>query len=278
MNACVKLVVRALYRYPVKSCGAEAVDRLTFSDDGLVLGDREWIVVDEQSNAVWLGSHPRLAVVRPRLQAQALSLANDLGDRVDVPLQQHADAIGFRVWNEAARCHELHHGCDAGDHAARFLQKTAGPGLRLVRMGQAALQRTGLNPIHMVAQASHAEFLAALPSGLAATGQIQRFRPNVLVGGLDEPLVPFIEDQFTRLEWSSPTGAGRLDVTGPCVRCVAPNVDPDSGAVDDSILHAVGQLSAQRRPGQPICFGVYARPPAKGLLPRDAIMSATIGF
>ena len=60
MNSSVRLVVRALYRYPVKSCGAEPVDALEFAQDGLVRGDREWIVVDEQANPVWLGSHPRL--------------------------------------------------------------------------------------------------------------------------------------------------------------------------------------------------------------------------
>lgn len=278
MNATLQLVVRALYRYPLKSCGGEAVDTLTFTDDGQVAGDREWLVVDAQSDAVWLGSHPRLAVVQPRLQAGALSLANDLGDQLTVPLPTDATPISFRVWNDAARGHEVHQGFDAGDEAAHFLQKTAGPGLRLVRQGRAALQRPGLNPVHLVAEDSHAELLATLPRGPHTLGQIQRFRPNVLVGGLDAPLLPFLEDQFTRLDWASPQGAGRLDVTRLCVRCVAPNVDPGSGAVDPRVLAAVSELSAQRNPQRPVCFGVYARAAGSGLLARGAVVSATLGF
>lgn len=278
MNSSVKLVVRALYRYPVKSCGAEPVDALEFAQNGLVRGDREWIVVDEQANAVWLGSHPRLAVVRPRLRAEGLTLVNGVGDRVDVPLVGDADQVKFQVWNDTTKCHEVHRGSDAGHEAARFLQQTAGPGLRLVRLGRAALQRSGLNAVHIAAEDSYQEFLAALPPDQRERGHLLRFRPNVVLGGLDERLVPFIEDQLTQLEWSSSQGSGTLEVTSPCIRCVAPNIDPDSGSVDNSILETVSKLSVQRNPTQPICFGVYARSPGQGVLTRDAVMTGTIAF
>jgi uncharacterized protein YcbX len=177
-----------------------------------------------------------------------------------------------------AKCHEIHKGSDAGYEAARFLQRTAGPGLRLVRLGRTALRRSGLNPVHLAAEDSFNEFLAALSPEQRHLGNALRFRPNVLIQGLGEALVPFIEEHLTRLEWSSNGASSALVVTSPCIRCVVPNVDPATGLVDDRVLDAVSKLSAERHPNRPTYFGVYAQPAGPGVLSRSAVLTGSLVF
>lgn len=278
MNSLVSLVAQELYRYPIKACGPERVDFLEFDADGLLRGDREWVVTDEHASVVWQGSHPRLALIRPMLRNGTLTLLNDGGEQLDVEATDGCGSDSVRIWNDAAKCQEIHEGWDAGDTAARFLQRTAGPDLRLVRLGRKALQRSGLNPVHLAAEDSVIEFLATLAPAQRHLGNALRFRPNVLVQGLGGSLVPFLEDQFTRLEWSSPEYRGGLEVTGRCVRCIVPNVDPVTGLMDGNVLDAVSKMSAQRYPAQPTYFGVYARPVGPGVLSRGDVMTGTIAF
>jgi len=50
--------------YPVKSCGALAVQSWPLSKSGLLL-DREWVIADAAGRALTLKTHPRLALVKP---------------------------------------------------------------------------------------------------------------------------------------------------------------------------------------------------------------------
>jgi uncharacterized protein YcbX len=56
-------VVDALYIHPIKGCAGERVPALQFSAQGLIAGDRQWVVVNTDAQVVWQGSHPQLALV-----------------------------------------------------------------------------------------------------------------------------------------------------------------------------------------------------------------------
>jgi uncharacterized protein YcbX len=278
MNSSTKLTVCQLFRYPIKACGPEHVDALQFDTEGLLIGDREWVVVDQDSTVVWQGSHPRLALIRPVLQNGALTMLNDAGDQLIVEAMNGSDSDEVRIWNDFSKCLDIHRGKDAGDKAARFLQQTAGPGLRLVRLGREALQRNGLNPVHLATVDSVNEFLAALAPEQRHLVNALRFRPNILVQGHGESLLPFVEDHLSRLNWSSNGAECGLFVTSLCIRCIVPNVDPSTGLMDNSILEAVSKLSAERFPAQPTYFGVYVRPTGPGVLLRGDAMTGTFSF
>jgi len=272
------VVVDALYLHPVKACAGVATGRLVFDADGLLAGDREWVVVDEGSTVVWQGSHPRLARVHPRLDGGVLTLHAADGAAAGPFDGASGRPCTLRVWNDVAKREDVHEGIDEGDVAAAFLAAVTGAPLRLVRLGRDARRREGVNAVHLVSRESLDEFDDELARGTRLRADVARLRPNVVVRGLDEPLLPFLEERFTALRGREGVSACALAVTSPCVRCVVPNVDPATGEVDEGPLDALVRLSAQRDPAGPVCFGVYAAGEAGADLRVGDVLSASLDF
>jgi uncharacterized protein YcbX len=269
----LRLRVAQLFVYPVKACAGVAVPRLSFDAAGGVAGDRQWAVVDEEDVVTWQGAVPRLALVRPHpvpgglvLQAPGMPLLY-----VDA-----ADSRGceVRLWNEAAQVHELFPARRAHGDASAWLLQATGARLRLVQLGEAALRRDTLNPVHLVSARS----LAALNEDLQADGSaavaVQRFRPNIVIDG--DALEPFDEDLVRCMRW--PEARVALQVMEPCVRCVVVNVDPQTGEAGHEPLALLGRLRAARRPGAPVTFGVYARAAGRGTLELGDLGGAEFAF
>jgi uncharacterized protein YcbX len=273
----VQAVVESVFIYPVKSCAAVRVAQIAFDSDGLLIGDREWVVVDAESSVVWQGSHPRLALVRPRLENGTLTLRSVAAGGAAAGAI-NGSPCEVRIWNDAANRVEIHQGQDEGSAATEFLSSIVGSQLRLVRLHRDALTRAGANPLHLVSRSSVDELGEALARGAPDRVAVERFRPNVVIAWRGEPLLPFLEEQFTALQWHDGSRPHKLVVSGPCVRCVVPNVDPATGDVDDATLHAINELSAQRHPGGPSCFGVYARATGPAVLSSGTIVSARLTF
>ena len=244
--------IAGLWRYPVKSCAGEAVSALRLDAQGWPEGDRSWGIVDAAGELTWMGAHPRLALVSARwlddaveLQAQGrtLELAASAGFEVSV-----------RGWNGERQDFDLLQAWDAGDDAAALLQQATGTPLRLVRLSLAAQRRPVLNALHLIGDGSLQAWQAALASPLSDPAR--RARPNVLLAAEDGgSLTPFIEDLMTE----ACIGPLTLRRTGPCVRCVMTTIDPATAVARPDALEALARLSAERAPGEPVQFGIYAR-------------------
>lgn len=278
MANTIPVTVDALYLYPVKSCAPLPVKSLTFDAQGMLVGDREWAIVDEHANLVWQGSHPKLALVHPRLSSGVLSLRNPAGDCVDLGEEGDQSPCKVHIWNEVTQQNDTYDALDEGDACAAFLLRTVGAPLRLSRLGRSALHRQNADRVHIVSQSSFREFAVALAPDEQPLAMLERFRPNIVIDDAGDALLPFIEEHFETLEWTSGTTPSGLVVCDPCVRCVVPNVDPRSGRVDAQILPVIGKLSAQRYPNGPICFGVYARSTGPSTLAQGAELSASLNF
>lgn len=251
--------IAGLWRYPVKSCAGEAVDALQLDDDGWPEGDRGWGIVDASGELTWMGAHPRLALVHARLAADGLELEAQ-GRTLRVPLAR-GEAVSVRGWNGERQDFDTLQAWDAGDDAAALLRATTGERLRLVRLSPEAQRRPVLNALHVVGDGSLQAWGDALAKPLA--GLAQRVRPNLLLRGDDGgPLPAFIEDLLTEAR----VGALTLSRTGACVRCVMTTVDPSTGEPQPRALEALTRLSAERAPGAPVQFGVYARGSGAGTL------------
>ena len=251
--------IGALWRYPVKSCAGEAVDTLPLGSDGWPEGDRAWGIVDAAGELTWMGAHPRLALVGARLTPDGLELRAD-GRVLTVP-REGGDEIGARGWNGERQDFDALQCWDAGDDAAALLRATTGERLRLVRLSHAAQRRSFLNALHLVGNGSLQAWQDALPQPL--TGFTQRARPNLVLQAEDgTELPPFIEDIVTEAR----IGALTLTRSTVCVRCVMPTVDPATGVPQLDALEVLTQLSAERAPGAPVQFGVYARGNGAGQL------------
>lgn len=278
MTNTIPLIASALYIYPVKSCAPVSVESLTFDDCGLLIGDREWAVVDENSCLVWQGSHPRLALVHPEFEADTLTLRNRNGDFVHVgPPATHAPS-NVSIWNDVTKQIDVFAASDAGDDVAAFLQRTVGARFRLVRLGREARLREGSRRVHIVSRTSFEELAADLPLAAQRPEHLLRFRPNIVVTGCSKPLVPFLEEQFTKLAWADDATAAALEVSERCVRCIVPNVDPSTGREDAPVLEVVSKHSATRYPNEAIYFGVYASSTGASTLKRCAALEASLAL
>ena len=263
--------IAALWRYPVKSCAGEAVDTLPLDADGWPVGDRGWGIVDAGGELTWMGAHPRLALVHARLSGTALML-QALGRSLAVP-GDGGDALDVRGWNSERQAFDLLQAWDAGEDAAALLKAATGERLRLVRLSLEAQRRPIMNALHIVGVGSLQAWQAALSQPL--DGLAQRARPNLLLSAEDGAhLQPFIEDLMTEAR----IGAVTLRRTTPCVRCVMPTVEPATGEPEPLALDALAQLSAERAPGAPVQFGIYARGDGPGRLSVGDRVALTLAF
>jgi uncharacterized protein len=250
--------VAATYVYPVKACGAMPVSALRIDRWGGAEDDRRWAIVDAQGDVTWQGAHPRLVLISPRPSAGALHL--------DAPgqasLTVHDTALvpcAFQIWNEVAARMDRYDGHDAGDAASAWVSAVAGAPLRLVRMGEEALARPHLNRLHVVSRASCDELRVHLQREGGPAAGVLRYRPNLVLDGPDAQLQAFAEDFLLAIRWRDAERDAAVEVGARCIRCVVPNVDPANGETDERVLAALGTLSAQRFPGEPVCFGSYGR-------------------
>ncbi|WP_457426447.1 MOSC domain-containing protein [Roseateles sp. P5_E7] len=251
--------IAGLWRYPVKSCAGEAVDTLQLDADGWPVGDRGWGIVDAGGELTWMGAYSRLALIHARLLGSDLELQAE-GRSLTVP-GEGGDALEVRGWNGERQDFDVLQVWDAGEDAAALLRATTGERLRLVRLSIEAQRRPILNALHVVGDGSLQSWQEALAQPL--NGLAQRARPNLLLRAEDGgELPPFIEDLVTEAR----IGALTLRRTTVCVRCVVPTVDPDTGEPQQVALDTLTKLSAERAPGAPVQFGIYARGSGAGTL------------
>ena len=278
MQSTVEFSVSSLFLYPIKSCAGVRVDQLHFNAAGAVAGDRDWVVVNAASEVVWQGSHPRLALVSPEFRDDRLVLSAAAFGQIEVDRASADTRCDVKIWSEANGRHNVFPGYDAGDAAATFLSTVVAARVRLVRLAPAALARQGVSHAHVISLSSLAEVNAALTSCGQQAAEVERFRPNIVLTDHAEPLPPFIEEHVVDLNWGSGEQTGRLSVLAPCIRCVVPNVDPQTGLVAEEPLATVTRLSAQRHPGKPVYFGIYASAAGAAVLSAGATLVATLAF
>lgn len=254
----MNIVIRELWIYPVKSLGGVRVEQAAITSAGSLALDREWIVVDAENRMVWQGDIPRMTLIRVELDERFLLLAMDgmLG-ALRMPTRHDGATVSITMYKRTFA------GIDAGDVAATWLSEALGQPLRLVRMGRAAHQWDGLNPVHVVSDAS----VTSLNEALAEQGDepvvAMNFRPNVILANGDA----FVEEQNTVLEF----GAARLHLREPCVRCELPNISLVDASRGRQPLKIIGRLSQARHTAKPASFGTYCT--AEGALLRTGMVA-----
>jgi uncharacterized protein YcbX len=256
--------IAALYVHPIKSCAGISVESMRFDAHG-PLDDRRWMLVDAHGDFLTQRELPRLALVMPARVGDGLRVLAP-----DMPALAVAGRGGARVatqvWDD--RCAGFDEGDDAADWFSRYLGRTA----RLLRFDATAPRPASRNwvgdpagrpgaltrfsdgfPLLVLSTAS----LAALDARLAQAGlpaaAAQRFRPNVVLDGLDA----FEEDLVDTLRGPG-DGAPVLRIVKPCTRCTIPEVDPRTGRHEDGLLGVLASFRADPRLGGAATFGQNA--------------------
>ena len=255
----LRATIAALNVYPVKSCRGLAADRAEVTRDGLAVDgvrDREWMIVDLRGRFVTQRELPRLALVgteavNGRMQLSVPGLAALVPD-------EQGPARDVVVWSAQVR------GRDGGDAAADALSAYLGHDVRLVRFDDSQPRRVNPDyagtsgattlyadgyPLLVIGQASLDDLNGKLAARGLAKLPMNRFRPNVVVEGLD----PYDEDHVDTLA----IGDVVLKLVKPCTRCEVTTTDQDTARRSQEPLRT---LSTYRRDDRlaGVTFGVNA--------------------
>jgi uncharacterized protein YcbX len=224
----MKAEVTALNVYPVKSCRGIGLTSALVTPTGLA-DDRHWMLVRPNGRFVTQRELPRLALVITRLGDDSLVLCAPGMPLLEVPREASGEARAVTVWKFTGR------GIDCGDTAAQWCSRYLETPLRLVRFDASAPRECSSEwtpgtraitefsdgfPILVISRASLDELNSRLPKALP----MERFRPNVVVDGLDA----YGEDRVHELRTATVT----LRLVKPCARCSITTTDQQQGAVD----------------------------------------------
>lgn len=222
------VALSGLYIYPVKSAAGIACDTAVLTGSGLA-HDREWMLVDAAGRFITQREAPQLALLRVQIAAGALQLSTPAGEAAPLALDHEGDTLEVQVWG--SRCRAF----DAGAPHAALLSDWLGKPVRLVRFDPA--HRRLSNPDWTAGREVPTRFTDGYPllvlsqasiDGLALrVGRplpVERFRPNILIGGVEA----HAEDEASRLR----TGEAVFALTKACTRCVITTVDPANGRKD----------------------------------------------
>jgi uncharacterized protein YcbX len=248
--------------YPVKSCAGISVSEALLTEAGLAAGgvcDREWMVVNEQGEFLTQREYPRMALITPRLDGGMLELSAPgvPPHAIAIAADGSEAAIPVRIWDDSVQAQ------DGGDASAAWFSQAIGAPCRLVRFPDSARRLTSTRwtggvaaptrfadgyPILVIGAASLADLNARLVAAGRPALPMNRFRPNLVIDGIDA----FEEDYVERFD----IGAVRLKPVKPCPRCPIPSVDQATGVPGPDPLDI---LQAYRRKPQlddAVCFGM----------------------
>jgi len=245
--------IASLHIYPVKSCRGIELESSTVVERGLTF-DREWMIVDEDGLFVSQRVMPRLALVETTVTETALELVTPGTGRLAVPLKLEGPARPVMVWRDSLTA------IDQGDEAAAWLSSALQRPLRLVRFDPAV--RRHCDSTYAGESGAHTAFADAYPmlvlseasledlnSRLAQRLPMNRFRPNIVLSGIDA----YEEDHIDEIR----LGGLSLKLVKRCTRCQITTTDQVTAAVG---IEPLPTLAAYRmsEPLGGVTFGMNA--------------------
>lgn len=260
--------IAQLVVYPVKSCAGVSVPEAVLTETGLDL-DRAWMVVDAQGEFVTQRQLPRMALIQPQLKTYDIvlrapgMLALHLAiDAVEAPTR-------VRVWNDDVAAYDM------GAVAAQWFSDFLGQPLRLVRFDPSHRRLSSMKwtqgieapnqfsdgfPVLVTSTASLAELNQRLNTAGHADVGMARFRPNVVLDGLDA----HGEDHLDTLHIATAGDVGeagdavQLQLVKPCPRCPIPNIDPATAQSSPEVGDTLRSYRQDPRVDGAITFGMNA--------------------
>ncbi|MDB5961482.1 MAG: hypothetical protein JWP59_2776 [Massilia sp.] len=254
--------VSSLTIYPIKSCAGIELQEATLTPSGLSTGqvaDREWMVVDGQGQFLSQREYPRMALVQPALMEQALMLSMPGQLPFSLPYEEDrgAPTVRVTVWDDSVDA------CDCGEPAARWISQAIGVPCRLVRFAPGAERYTGHRytggagapsrfadgyPLLVIGAASLDDINAHLHKAGRSPLPMNRFRPNLVVAGLEG----FEEDYVAQFE----IGAAVIKPVKPCPRCPIPSIDQATGVRGPDPLDVLQAYRRKPRFDDAVCVGM----------------------
>jgi uncharacterized protein YcbX len=215
--------------YPVKGCAGTSATEALLTPAGLA-HDRSFMVVSEEGVYRTQRRDPRLAVIRPAVTADGERLA--LSAPGTEALHLRVDSTGTR--QKVDLFGTAYQGIDQGDAAADWLSEVLRAPSRLVRVPPEHDRVTdGMTPgtsgyadscaLHVVSRSTLGLLNRKLSERGAGPLPMNRFRPNIVLDGWDEP---HTEDRARHVR----VGDTELGYAKLAIRCAVTLVEQESGA------------------------------------------------
>ncbi|GAA3008404.1 MOSC domain-containing protein [Streptosporangium longisporum] len=218
-------VISELISYPIKGCAGVPLGETVLTRAGLA-HDRSFMVVDRDATFRSQRRDPRLAVIRPSVDApgERLTLRASGFEDLHVPIDLDAPRREVDLFGQKYR------GIDQGEAPAEWLSSVLGSPSRLMRVPpEHDRAADGLTPGTSGYADSHAAHILSRATldelNRRVSGPpvpMSRFRPNIVIDGWDEP---HREDLAHRVV----VGEAELGYAKLAVRCAVTLVDQDSG-------------------------------------------------
>lgn len=259
-------VLNELFVYPVKSCAGIALKRATLLETGLEY-DRHWMITDPSGGMLTQRAYPRMALIRTAFADDSLVLDAPGMPTLRTPLRAEAlvDAQPLRttVWRDTFDA------LDTGEETAQWCSAFLDMPARLARFApqvRRVVDETWTAPLSthtrfadgfpllVMSQASLDDLNARLVAKGAPAIPANRFRPNLVVGGLDAYEEDFVGEMRI--------GDAQLKLVKLCSRCPMPTIDQDTGAADPAWPHepldTMSAYRASEQMGGKLTFGKNA--------------------
>ena len=247
MSDMPTISLTGIHLYPVKGAGGLSLQQCTLDSFGIV-HDRRWMVVDSDGVFLSQRSLPRMALLSPRLEDDALNLDAPDMSTLRLPIEgEGGEEIDVRIWRDRVRARLV--SPDANGWMSDFL----GCAVRIVHMESDEWRATDPKyaegfrvsfsdgyPLHLLSE----ESLIDLNERLMAPVPMNRFRPNLVVEGGG----PYGEDGWRRIRIRQV----ELEAVKPCARCTVITVDQSEGVADREPL---ATLSGYRSAEGKVYFG-----------------------
>jgi uncharacterized protein YcbX len=263
----VQVTLDSLHLYPVKSCAGVDVREALLIETGLEF-DRAWMVVDADGRFVTQRELPRMALIRTTLKESELVLRAPGMLALHLALDAVEEPVKVTVWKDTVAAYDM------GDLAAQwFTDFLSEPGAkRALRVARFDPEQKRLSnrkwtgdieaenafadgyPVLVLSQAA----IDDLNKRLHARGEepvtAARFRPNIVLGGLDA----HAEDHLNEIVFDTEQGPVRLRLVKPCTRCSIPDVDPATGVQGTEPGDTYAGYRADPRMDGALTFGMNA--------------------
>jgi len=233
--------ISELFVYPIKSCAGIALREARLLATGLEY-DRNWMITGPDGAMFTQRAYPRMALIRAEIGDEDLIVSApgmpELRTPLDAARLDAAPRVATQVWRDAA------YGLDTGDEAAAWFSEFLGLQARLLRfnpererivdpgytesIGGATTFFADGFPLLVVSQASLDDLNVRLNGKGAPSIRIDRFRPNIVLTGLDA----YEEDYVETLSATSADPHVELRLVKLCSRCPMPTIDQARGAPD----------------------------------------------
>lgn len=258
--------VTQIFVYPIKSCAASRLDRAQLTPLGLEY-DRQWLIIDDVGQFQTQRQIPHLAWIEPTIIGQGLQLRAPGLPEITVPFAQpDARKLATTIWND--RLVALDMGDFAADWLDEFLQ-VPGRHFRLVQFdpgqsrvsdelwcGQtpAGLQFADGFALNVLSEGSLRHFNERLMEIQAAPVDARRFRPNLVVDGIE----PYTEDLLGKMRLMSGADWVELELVKPCPRCQIPGINPDTAINEPEVTDMLSRYRQLESMDNAVCFAMNA--------------------